>query len=320
MKLRSSVITMIATSIMLTSPSSATAVVNPDRPVSQSEARWVVSVQMKFDGPKTEHVCTGSLIAADKVLTAGHCVALANSYPTQLYVLAGSHSLKSKSAQLIKVQYAVIHQHYLNVEEGMVGDAESYDSDIAVLFLERPVKSVKPALLAGDSYHRTPSGWRIYGWGTMNDKTEAHPSALQTTPVQDKTQSVMATSDTRYGKVLLAGGKVRGRLSGPCVGDSGGPLVDARGTVIGVTNYTGDASCQKSKWSAFADTAAFSAWIARVDQEIRSALDEFRAPSGIDPVFDYTYVVAMDELPVASAPVEPTPPCDTTSTQTEPGP
>lgn len=309
-------ITLIATSIMLTSASFATAVINPDRPVSQSEARWAVSVQMKFDGPQPEHVCTGSLIAADKVLTAGHCVALANSYPTQLYVLAGSHSLKWKSAQLIKVKHAVIHQHYLNVEEGMVGDTESYDSDIAVLVLERPVKSVKPALLAGDSYHRTPSGWRMYGWGTMNDKTEAHPSALQTTPVQDKTQSVMAASDTRYGKVLLAGGKVRGRLSGPCVGDSGGPLVDARGTVIGVTNYTGVSSCQKSKWSAFADIAAFSAWIARVDQAIRSALDEFHTPSGIDPVFDYTYVVAMDEL---SPPVEPTPPVDTTSTQSEPG-
>lgn len=83
-------------------------------------------------------VCTATLIAPDRALTAGHCVA---PYHDGQLELRFGHRLDDPEAERRVVVAATLHPLY---------DESSSDHDLAVLRLDRPASPAPMALFAGD--------------------------------------------------------------------------------------------------------------------------------------------------------------------------
>jgi trypsin len=190
-------------------------------------AGWQFAVALE---QKRRLICSGSLIAPTKVLTAAHCVK--GGKRRQLAVLAGSPWISPhRRRPRIKVSAVVIDPAYN-------GRKDSHD--FAVLTLESP-PAAQPIVLAtpAESKAATRPGLiaRSGGWGTRSAWGFNVARRLKTT----KERIYRARKcDRAYGKLrgfqevsmICALGKIIGRIHSrlpfhttSCEGDSGGPLV-----------------------------------------------------------------------------------------------
>lgn len=93
---------------------------------------WVVSLRLRSGSRVGDHVCGGSLIYANMVITAAHCVY--KHMPDKLAVLVGSNNLTlttTASANVYMVADFIYHSGF---------DRNEIVNDIAILRLERPVE------------------------------------------------------------------------------------------------------------------------------------------------------------------------------------
>ncbi|XP_031421444.2 chymotrypsin-like elastase family member 2A, partial [Clupea harengus] len=222
---------------------------------------WQISLQYNRNGEWT-HTCGGTLISADWVLTAAHCISSSNTYRVGL----GKHNLKEDElgSQFIPAAKIIEHENY-NIFLSR--------NDIALIKLQTPVTvsdSVMPACLPEAGFllpHNAPC--YVTGWGRM--KTDGPGSeVLQQAllPVVDHTTcsqpdwwSVLATED-----MVCAGGD--GKVAG-CNGDSGGPLncqsTDASWEVHGVVSFGSGTGCNvHQKPTVFMQISSYTDWISVV--------------------------------------------------------
>ena len=182
--------------------------------------------------------CGGSVVSADAVVTAGHCVM--GTRPGQVRVVTGRPDLSDESAgeELVVTQVSV-HPKYRR--RGF--------HDIAVLRLADPT-SATPVLLPTrpEGVAETAPGleFRVAGWGGT-ERTGAQPSDV----LLDVAVFAISDQDCRQyfnfyrpGEELCAFGEPQGgdRYDDSCYGDSGGPLVRnaASGALlVGVVSYGG---------------------------------------------------------------------------------
>jgi len=84
--------------------------------VSEREIPFIVSIQRKDGRGGWYHMCGGSLLSQDAVLTAGHCLAESSENlisPDDLTIVAGVNDLKSGKGERLKVKNIVIHPQFL---------------------------------------------------------------------------------------------------------------------------------------------------------------------------------------------------------------
>ena len=177
--------------------------------------------------------CTGTLIAPNKVLTAGHCssmtgaaVASPASWPAALIdVRIGGHT--SGSGERVPVASVTMHPNYL---AGM-------GYDISILNLSR--NSTKtPTKVAG----ATETGlWAagtvatIAGWGVTEEGGDA-PDVLQEAQVPITTDAYCAGAYSDFDAAsMICAGYPEGGVD-TCQGDSGGPMFSG-GRVVGATSF-----------------------------------------------------------------------------------
>lgn len=179
---------------------------------------FMAAIEYQSDGFQ---FCGGTLVAPNKVLTAGHCVETAEPIQVRL----GTNNKSVDSGQVVKVVKQVPHPKF---------DGNTLDYDVAVFTLESDVKLTDKvnlvklperckSLTCYTGLARPGLVLRVAGWGsTRKDGLNSSLALRQTdVPVVDNT-----TCDGAVGGVtprMICAGFAEGGHDA-CSGDSGGPL------------------------------------------------------------------------------------------------
>lgn len=220
---------------------------------------WQISLQYESGG-SWYHTCGGSLIRADLVLTAAHCV----DRDVNFRVALGDHNLNVNEGteQIIAVSSIEKHANWnpSNVAAG---------NDVALLSLASNASlnnHVQLASLPADGAVLSNNHpCTIAGWGRTTTGGSL-PSILKQAPLSVVDHSTCSTSSywgsTVKNTMVCAGGN--GAQAG-CNGDSGGPLncaVNGDFQVHGVTSFVSSLGCNAyHKPSVFTKVSSYISWI-----------------------------------------------------------
>jgi secreted trypsin-like serine protease len=207
--------------------------------------------------------CDASLIAPDRLLTAGHCVV--DQTPAQLGTIRFATGETRKAAHV-----AIAHGFALLPDRDR---PESSRNDVAIVALDRAIHDIAPLALVGRT-PRTASVVRIVGSGATSSQG-ARAAAHALPPLRQASARTLSDVACRAYWTRYAHGHPRYRhaFDGPtmlctsarertiCQGDSGGPLLVRVGhvwRVAGVASWIGD-RCGTGP-SVYADVTAFRAF------------------------------------------------------------
>ncbi|XP_073829374.1 trypsin-1-like [Musca autumnalis] len=207
--------------------------------VNWNDTRYQVSVRIElidrfFFG--IGHICGGSLIAPNVVLTAAHCVWSENTEkyrsPQEFSVVMGNLDRTRKDANMLK----------LPVKDIIVGgnfDPDTFEDDIAIMILNQTVPSnyTRASTIELNENRNLIEGTKciVSGWGLTEKGTYATKLRSVEVPIVGR-----STCSRHYGTdILLNGMLCAGYMYGErdsCSADSGGPLV-CNDKLVGIVSF-----------------------------------------------------------------------------------
>ncbi|EDV91671.1 GH24502 [Drosophila grimshawi] len=226
-----------------------------------AETKHLVSIRLRKNDKNfgTGHICGGSLIGNNKVLTAAHCLYNTSKKryrkANEFVVVMGTLNRYERTKNTIVSDVSSIA--YMNTF-----GTDSMRDDVGVMFLRTglPPNSTHPTVAPIEMATQvTPVGatCQVSGWGRTEENTlsnvllSANVSLIR-----------WRTCRSIYGSGLLDGMICAGRLRGgtdSCQGDSGGPLVYAD-RVIGVVSW-GYGCAEPGLPGVYADVQYYHQWI-----------------------------------------------------------
>lgn len=244
--------------------------------VPAAPGAWPWQVALVFasgSDPFSAQFCGGSLLSANWVLTAAHCVNGAR--PEQIDVIVGIQQLSANDGQRIAASQLIVHPGFT--------PALAYPSaDIALIRLAEPAQlkgeigmagSVLPVKLARTTQPElvthgilaTVTGWgdRSNGLGDYADELQQVSLPLVTRTVCAAAYQVIDPSGGPIGPGILCAGFAEGGKDA-CYGDSGGPLVVRANT--GVWHQVGIVSsgyqcALPAAYGTYTDVPYFASWV-----------------------------------------------------------
>ncbi|MEX0619988.1 MAG: trypsin-like serine protease [Solirubrobacterales bacterium] len=239
---------------------------------------WPWQVALALGGPRTEDIsarrrafCGGSLIAADLVITAAHCVAdLEPSLLRQLEVIGGRTWLSNDGGTS-----SYVSKRILPFSPGglplFLDNGRTAWWDVALLKLKRDLPG-PPIKLAGvgESASFAPGMTvKTTGWGVTAPLNPTSSNVLRLITQVVLSDAVCRRENGRFysPRTMICLGGPAGRTS-TCFGDSGGPMVARLSSgwrLVGLTSF-GDYFCDPSVPSVDTRVSgrAVRAWVRRI--------------------------------------------------------
>ncbi|XP_074897757.1 coagulation factor XI-like isoform X5 [Buteo buteo] len=192
---------------------------------SPGEWPWQVSLHVKLS--RQRHLCGGSIISNQWILTAAHCVmSLENPNIWRVYAGILKQSEINEDTPFFKVEEIIVHPQYKYAQTGY---------DIALMKLDKPMNFT----------------------GRVEDILQK-----ATVPLMSKEECQARYRKRRIGdKVICAGYDEGGRDA--CKGDSGGPLSCKHEEVwylVGITSW-GEGCARPRQPGVYTKVAEYSDWI-----------------------------------------------------------
>ncbi|XP_060039919.1 transmembrane protease serine 2, partial [Erinaceus europaeus] len=227
------------------------------RPVSPGDWPWQVSLQVQHT-----HVCGGSLITPQWILTAAHCVEQPLDNPRYWTAFAG---LLSQSAMHFglghRVERVIVHPSY---------DSTTKNYDVALFKLQSPLavnNFVRPVCLPNPGLRLEPTQpcW-ISGWGATYEKgkTSDMLNAAQVRLIEPRKCNSRYVYNDLVTPAMICAGELQGGVDS-CQGDSGGPLVTQKNSLwwlIGDTSW-GSGCAKANRPGVYGNVTVFADWIYR---------------------------------------------------------
>uniref|UniRef100_G3NYA9 Peptidase S1 domain-containing protein n=1 Tax=Gasterosteus aculeatus aculeatus TaxID=481459 RepID=G3NYA9_GASAC len=246
---------------------------------------WPWQVSLQKDG---RHICGGSLINKEWVMSAAHCFSSVSTSGWQ--VSLGRQNLQGANPNEVSINVAsiILHPQY-----NMGG---RFNNDISLLRLSSPVQFtnyIRPVCLAAsDSVFNNGTGSWVTGWGAVREGVSLpSPGTLQEVQVPVVGNRQCYCLNVKLGTVtdnmicagVLAGGK------DSCQGDSGGPMVNKKGSVwvqSGIVSF-GEGCARPNLPGVYTRVSRYQSWI---DSQISSDKPGFVqfTSSGLDADSSYT--------------------------------
>jgi trypsin len=257
----------IAVAAALCAPAAPAGAVVGGTPVPDGQLRYVANIAIGGS-----FGCTGTLIAADWVMTAGHCGSLTGAVtgglvPTPLGLPAGAYDVKLGSvhadgtgAEDHAVTQVIVDSDYI-VTNGA-------GNDVTLLQLDHASSIAPVHIAAAGERHIWDPGTKatIAGFGLTSEDAQDPPDTMQQArvPIQPDPDCAKAYPDgfpagagSFDARSMLCAGYPQGGTD-TCQGDSGGPLLatalDGSPRLVGATSF-GDGCAQAGKPGVYARVA-----------------------------------------------------------------
>ncbi|XP_065338023.1 trypsin-1-like [Cloeon dipterum] len=216
-------------------------------PARAGEIPWQVSIQTNIGG---FHMCGGSIISNDFIVTAAHC---SENRPSYYQVVAGT--LQSASPGTIHSVVEIITADW---------NSNTNENDISLWRVDPPfvfdTNTDAVQLPAQGTESTAGSRMTVSGWGTTSYGGSASPDLLKVdVPIVSKTEC--SSNYAAYGGIppnqICAGEAAGGADS--CQGDSGGPLF-RNGELRGIVSW-GNGCAWAGFPGVYTEVSAYRDWI-----------------------------------------------------------